>query len=96
MNEYKVGDKFRIGSNLYILALTSDWKDKFLLHFQLIDMLTGNRYSDKVVTHDSSIHSGLSLDKNEMEYMIDEYPQLTEAILATRKKGPAWEEDPVN
>ena len=90
---YKTGDKFHVGFDSLILAITSDYKSKHLYHFQLINMLTGNRYSDKVVTHNQSFFSGITLDEHEMEYLIDEYPELTEAILRSHEEGPAWEEE---
>ena len=40
---YKTGDKFHIGSDSYILAMTSNYKSKHLYHFQHINMQTGNR-----------------------------------------------------
>lgn len=89
---FRVGDTFYVGGEKYILALEDDWKDCRIEHFQLINSRTGNRYSDKVITHDRDVFSDLSLTNDEIEYLIDEDDdKITKAIKRSRKKGPAWE-----
>lgn len=91
--KYMVGDRFSVGSDKYMIVLTVNWKDSRVYHFQLINLQTGNRYSDNVVTHHFSVDSGLILDKTEVEFMLDEYPALTEIILTSHEKGANWEEN---
>lgn len=79
MNEikkFRMGSKFKWKNDVYIIARTSDYKRKDLLHFQLISITDGNRFSNYVITHDVSIHDGLNINDEELFYLLYEDKEL--------------------
>ncbi len=83
---YRMGDRFDIVPDEYMLVCTSDWRNDSLLHFQLVGVKSGNRYTSKVITH--FIGAGgdsLSLEKDELEYLLDEEPDMGKVIASCRK-----------
>lgn len=76
IKKFLMGDKFKYKMDVYILARTSDYKNSSILHFQLISIKNGNRFSEYVITHDLLIHEMLSISDEELFYLLNENKDL--------------------
>lgn len=85
MEKYYVGDRFVVIGETYILAMLDDWKSSALWHYQLINLLSGNRLTSKVITHVQGVDNGLCLLQNELDYLLEG------EVITKHQKGYLWE-----
>jgi hypothetical protein len=49
---WKVGDRWQHGPDVYLLTMTNARKNPDILHFQFVNIVSGNRWSEYVVVRD--------------------------------------------
>lgn len=71
---FYAGVRFDYGHDTIMLVRTSDYKDKDLIHFQLVSLGEGNRWSNTVVTHNMITDSPVSITYDELLELLEYDP----------------------
>jgi len=94
--KWKMGDHYKIGKDTYVLARTNNYLEQVnpsRLHFQFICIDTGNRLTNRVITHTIGVDNCSELEEFEAIYLLEADNEV-DAVLSLRhnhKLGPEWE-----
>lgn len=93
--KWKMGDHYKSGKDDYVLARTNNYLEQenpTKFHFQFIDIDTGNRLSNRVITHTIGVDNCSEIEEFEAIYLL-EVENEVDAVLALRhnhKTGFDW------